>query len=125
MYQLRAYCTNKYTVPSELNLKIRDTFWYPPLHPFGKSNGLKTLVERHLWSFSITNSFQVQPLFGFYLIQTFNKICHKFLTSFGFTMFRHSIRGLLKNLTDFCWPNQKSSWLLLINLKLIQTWGSF
>ena len=58
MYQLRAYCTNKYTVPSELNLKIRDTFWYPPLQPDGAKNGLKKLVEIHLGSSSIPN-FQV------------------------------------------------------------------
>ena len=62
MYQLRAYCTNKYTVPSELNLKIRDTVWYPPLHPDGKTNGLKTLVEKHLDRFSFPN-FQVPTIF--------------------------------------------------------------
>ena len=59
MYQLRACCTNKYTVCSDLNLKIRDTAWYPPLHFEGKTNALKTLVDKHLGA-SAFPDFQVK-----------------------------------------------------------------
>jgi hypothetical protein len=80
MYQLRAYCTNKYTVSSGLNLKIRDAYWYPPLHPDGTNNGLKNLVEIHLGRSSIPN-FQVPTIIYILVI---------------YLMFHQSIRGLLK-----------------------------
>ena len=62
MYQLRAYCTNKYTDPSELNLKIRDTAWYPMLHFDGKTSSLKRLVEKHLGA-SAFPDFQVKLIY--------------------------------------------------------------